>query len=616
MLKNDTGRRVLVISSVVAIGLLSIKLLVDYYAATVVYFHLPAKWIESLVFPAEVAIGLLILGMCFRYRRWFPALLVLAQSGLIAWLEYFSTKKVISENPFFLDKFSLIMALIIGVVGGLIAVYALGYMKVFQEDYHKEVADRRGMFFLVLFLFIGAMFGIVFANDLIWMYFFWEITTLASFLLIGYKGNKESIDNSFKALLYNLIGGLGFAGAIVYLNVRADCADLSQVLDKNPVTISLALGLLAVAGLTKSAQLPFSRWLLGAMVAPSPVSALLHSSTMVKAGVYLLIKLAPLFKDTTVGYVVALVGGITFLVSSFAAISQSDAKKVLAHSTIANLGLIVLCAGIGTSEAVWAAILLVVFHAVAKCLLFLCVGSVEHALHSRSIESMDGLILAMPKTAWMMLIGMAGMFLAPFGMLISKWAVLKAVVDANPLLTVLLIYGSAANLFFWVKWMGKLIMLERPSEELTALKLEANISRTISVPLFSLGFLTVAACLTFPIMSAVLIEPYVLNVFGATVSMTRGNLIIMVLMLGMLLLFPFNLEPKRKGRWMPRVVDAYLAGVNYDSYSHVNSLGGISKNASRNYYLEKYFSESVLLNAGIISTVTLLVVMFLMGSKI
>src|SRR5204863_7003783 len=115
-------------------------------------------------------------------------------------------------------------------------------------------------------------------------------------------------------------------------------------------------------------------------------------------------------------------------------------------STVANLGLIVLCGGIGTHAAVWAGVLLIIFHALAKCLLFLCVGVVEHRLHSRDIEAMSGLVKQMPRLAVMMLIGMAGMFLAPFGMLISKWAVLKAVVDASPPLSVLVAFGSAATL--------------------------------------------------------------------------------------------------------------------------------------------------------------------------
>ena len=174
--------------------------------------------------------------------------------------------------------------------------------------------------------------------------------------------------------------------------------------------------------------------------------------------------MAPVITGTTVGLMVALVGAVTFLVGSLAAITTSDAKKVLAWSTVANLGLIVMCGGIGTYQAVWAGILLIIFHAVAKCLLFLCVGVVEHRLHSRDIEAMSGLILNMPRVAVMMLIGMAGMFLAPFGMLISKWAVLKAVVDAYPSLSVFIVFGSAATLFFWVKWMGKLLEVVQPRE--------------------------------------------------------------------------------------------------------------------------------------------------------
>ena len=137
---------------------------------------------------------------------------------------------------------------------------------------------------------------------------------------------------------------------------------------------------------------------------------------------------------------------------------------MLAWSTVANLGLIVLCGGIGTYEAVWAGVLLIIFHAVAKCLLFLCVGVVEHKLHSRNIEDMSGLVVSMPRVSVMMQIGMAGMFLAPFGMLISKWAVLKAVVDASPLLSVFIVFGSSATLFFWVKWMGKLLRSGRAAQ--------------------------------------------------------------------------------------------------------------------------------------------------------
>ena len=140
----------------------------------------------------------------------------------------------------------------------------------------------------------------------------------------------------------------------------------------------------------KAAQMPFQNWLLGAMVAPTPVSALLHSSTMVKAGVYLVIRLAPAF-NPVLGMIVAVCGAFTFFAASVLAISQTTGKRVLAYSTIANLGLIIACAGLRTELAIAAAMLLIIFHAISKGLLFMCAGTIEHQIWSREIEDMEGL---------------------------------------------------------------------------------------------------------------------------------------------------------------------------------------------------------------------------------
>ncbi len=279
------------------------------------------------------------------------------------------------------------------------------------------------------------MFGLVTSNNLIWMYFFWEITSLCSFFLIGFTKTKEAIRNSFRALIMNLLGGLGFCLAIIILGYGWDesirTLQLSDVILYGESgygvipALMIPVGLLAFAGITKAAQMPFNSWLLGAMVAPTPTSALLHSSTMVKAGVFLILKLAPCLgwgnaeygMVNSAGIMVMAVGGITFLLASFAAISQSNAKRVLAYSTIANLGLIVVCGGIGTTAAVWAGIMLIIFHAVTKSLLFLCVGTAEHNMDSRNIEDMDGLFDRMPRLAACMMIGISAMFLAPLGML-------------------------------------------------------------------------------------------------------------------------------------------------------------------------------------------------------
>jgi ech hydrogenase subunit A len=338
------------------------------------------------------------------------------------------------------------------------------------------------------------------------------------------------------------------------------------------------------------------------MVAPTPVSALLHSSTMVKAGVYLVLRMAPAITGTKVGMMVAVVGGVTFLIGSLAAITTSEAKRVLAWSTIANLGLIVLCGGIGTYAAMWAGVLLIIFHAVSKCLLFLCVGAVEHKLHSRNIEDMSGLILRMPRVAVMMLIGMAGMFLAPFGMLISKWAVLKAVVDAAPLLSVLVAFGSSATLFFWVKWMGKLVEVIHPAEPE-----KEEFAPSEGLALYGLAAATFLTCLLFPLISSRFVEPSVIEIYGQSASLSPGNIVIMMMMMALVMLFPFAFCRRNSG---VRVVDAYLGGANVDhSVTFRGSANAVEDVTMHNYYLRELMSETWLARWGVIGGTVILAIM-------
>src|SRR5208337_4473721 len=428
--------------------------------------------------------------------------------------------------------------------------------------------SRQSRFLFWLVLFLGAMNGLVFANNLVWLYFFWEVTTLCCFMLISHDKTQIALENASRALWMNATGGTAFILAIIYLYATQGGASALSVQNIigggiHSAAMVLPVALLCFTGCTKAAQMPFQSWLLGAMVAPTPVSALLHSSTMVKAGVYLVLRMAPLVAGTKVGMMVALVGAVTFVVGSLAAITTSEAKRVLAWSTVANLGLIVLCGGIGTYQAVWAGILLIIFHAVAKCLLFLCVGVVEHKLHSRNIEDMSGLVVRMPHVAIMMQIGMAGMFLAPFGMLISKWAVLKAVVDAYPSLTVFIAFGSAATLFFWVKWMGKLVEVVGTGE-----RIRKELVLGEAIALYGLSAATALACLLFPLISSRFIEPYIYAVYGQSASLGEGNIIgkgntiIMMIMMAMVMLFPITFFNYGRG---VRVTDAYLGGANLHS---------------------------------------------------
>jgi ech hydrogenase subunit A len=495
-----------------------------------------------------------------------------------------------AEHALMLDNLSLLMVMLVGVIGSLICVFSVGYMNKFHH--HKNVADRSQMFFAVVFVFLSAMFGLVLSNSLLWLLFFWEITTFCSFLLIGYTRSEEAVRNAYRALAMNMVGGLLFLGGIVWLFKTQGVIELDKLLGLNQVLVIVPAILFCISGVIKSAQMPFSSWLLGAMVAPSPVSALLHSSTMVKAGVYLVIRLSPLLAGTKAGLFISLIGAVTFLFASLIAISERNLKRLLAWSTVSTLGLIVVCAGVGTFQAVWTSMLLMIFHAVAKALLFLCAGTVEHGIDSLSIEDMDGLIMKMPKVTVFLLVGIAGMFIAPFGMLISKWQALETLVSANPLIAIIVIFGSSATLFFYTKLMGKLIMITKHKNNL-----EKDITRGELFTLGSLSGLTVAACVAFPLISLYLVDPFIRLVYSGSVSMSRGNLIIMLVMMALLLLLPLQIILQRRDK---KHVNAYLGGANIEENGRISNSrfytagGDVAKLKLSNYYLEELFGEKKL----------------------
>jgi ech hydrogenase subunit A len=212
----------------------------------------------------------------------------------------------------------------------------------------------------------------------------------------------------------------------------------------------------------------------------------------------------------------------------------------------------------------------------------------------------------MPHLASMMLIGMAGMFLAPFGMLISKWAVLKAVVDAYPALSIFIVFGSAATLFFWVKWMGKLLeVLGTQAEE--GPRLQAG----QAMVLYALSAATFGTCLFFPLISSLMIEPYIEVVFHQSHFMSQGNVVIMMIMMAMILLFPLGyLVRGRKSR----VVEAYLGGANV--HSSMRFMGGANQVQTvtmGNYYLRNFFSEPWIFGCGVVSCAALLAIMFIVA---
>jgi len=594
LVRREAERNWIVKLSALGIGAVTVILLVSMFDKGTLYYSFPAEQTSLLMFFIEIVIAVFILYLGVKYKNYLVVGLVLLLSAMMVYFEGVYAHTIDVRYSLFIDQFSIIMALIIGIIGSLICVYALAYMKDFHE-HHKELQDRRNIFFFIMFVFLSAMFGLVFSNNLLWVYFFWEITTLCSFLLIGYTKTEEATKNAFTALWMNLLGGVAFAVAILYLATQTDgIMSLDALLASGKAIVLVPVVLIGFAGLTKAAQLPFSSWLVGAMVAPTPVSALLHSSTMVKAGVYILVRLAPIFQATLSGYVLAFIGALTFLIASGIAISQSNAKRVLAYSTIANLGLIVACAGIGTYEAIWAAILLIIFHAISKSLLFLAVGTVEHKIESRDIEDMNGLIMRMPKIAAMMVIGIAGMFLAPFGMLISKWAAIQAFIDApyGFVFVIILAFGSALTLFFWAKWMGRLLVVT-PKQE----NLETRIDSNIWIALISLAGLTAITCFIFPAISSTLIEPFLLQNYGNVAQLSQDNIIIMIMMLFMIVLLPLSiLLPRHKHRHLT----PYMGGMTTNAdMSFYGAIGLKREMKLSNYYINSWFGEVKLQTLGI-----------------
>jgi len=567
------------------------------------FFKVESPLVDHLLPVMEIGVGALILYLALRARRPIAALLAAAQLALGLVFEFLYASTAHASHDLFVDRFSILMALIIGVLGTLIANYGVGYMAEYHQ-HHPEVKDRRRFFGFLIYLFLSAMFGLVFSNNLKWIYFFWEVTTLCSFFLIGYRNDEPSQESAFLALGLNLVGGIAFSAGILYLFQHTGILELDRMLAEGKGYALIPAALFAFAGLAKSAQMPFSSWLTAAMIAPTPVSALLHSSTMVKAGVYLILKVSPLLNGTLAGIMLTFVGGVTFLFASLIAISQSNAKRVLAYSTISTLGLIVMCAGVGTYEAAWSALLLIVFHAVAKSLLFLCVGVVEYKLGSRDIEDMDLLIVRMPKVATMMNIGLAGMFLAPFGMLISKAVTLRALVDANPLFGVILAFGGGATLFFYAKWMGKMLTSESglPSDE-------GRISTWEWITLTSLSALTIAVCLLFPLLSKDLVDPYIRGIYGMAPTPERTTLILIVtIMVSLLVVFPLGLlyQSSRKDY---RFVGPYLSGGNVEGSAFLGAMDQKRGTEIRNYYLTNLFGEARLLTIGFLLAIFFIIIL-------
>ncbi len=305
------------------------------------------------------------------------------------------------------DGFSWLFMLLICGIGMLVGVYARYYM---------PADDPLSRFFALLLAFMGSMLGIVMSGNVIQLVFFWELTSLFSFLLIGYWHHGASArDGARMALIVTSAGGLCLFAGVLLLGHIVGSYELDAILAAGDLVrahpwYTPTLLLILLGAFTKSAQFPFHFWLPQAMSAPTPVSAYLHSATMVKAGVFLLVRFWPVLGGTAEWYwIVGGVGLVTLLLGAYAAMFEQDMKGVLAYSTISHLGLITMLIGLGSALGVVAAIFHIVNHATFKASLFMAAGAVDHEAGTRDLRMLGGLRRAMPITATLAMVAAAAM---------------------------------------------------------------------------------------------------------------------------------------------------------------------------------------------------------------
>ena len=422
-----------------------------FAAAAITLFTLRCRTTSALLSIGAIVTGFVLTIVFISANGWTPTPSELTTN----WL---SIGDLHVDFGLKLDRLSLMMMLIVTGVGGAIHIYSFGYM-------HEDRGFSR--FFACLSLFTFSMLGVVLANNFIQLFIFWELVGVSSYLLIGFWFEKPSAaDAAKKAFFTNRLGDFGFLlGILVVWTALGSLnfSKLQQTLTANPAalgTLASIAGLLIFCGaMGKSAQFPLHVWLPDAMEGPTPVSALIHAATMVAAGVYMLCRIIFLL-DPTALHVIAYIGGFTALLAALIAVQQNDIKRILAYSTLSQLGYMVMAVGLsGPTPAMFH----LTTHAFFKALLFLGAGSVIIALHhEQDIWKMGGLRKKMPVTFWTFLIGALALCgVPPFSGFYSKDSILmQSLEQKNYLLFGVAVFVAALTTFymfrlFFVAFLGE-----------------------------------------------------------------------------------------------------------------------------------------------------------------
>ncbi len=433
----------------------------------------------------------------------------------------------------YVDGLGLLFSLLITGIGSLVVLYSISYL---------SQSEQLGNFYCYLLMFMSAMLGVVLSDNLLILYFFWELTSFSSFLLISFWRHKErSLYGAMKSMMITVFGGLSLLGGFILLylasgtwRIREIIAHVDQV-QSSPIFI-LAMIFVIIGAMTKSAQFPFYIWLPDAMEAPTPVSAYLHSATMVKAGIYLVARLTPIFAVSQ-GWIwtVTLFGLVTLFWASLNATKQQDLKGILAFSTVSQLGMIMAMLGVGAVSyhfegadsklyivAYSAAIFHLINHATFKGALFMITGAVDHATGTRDTRKLGGLMTIMPISFTLSIItslSMAGV--PPFNGFLSKEQFLEAMIGVTHaslfslntigiLIPIVAVVGSIFTFVYSFKFISEIFLGQHHPDALPNKAHEAPI--LMNIPPIILSTLVILFGLFPSIVSSPLVEPAVQSI--------------------------------------------------------------------------------------------------------
>jgi proton-translocating NADH-quinone oxidoreductase chain N len=412
----------------------------------------------------------------------------------------------LGSTLFHADKLAVFMALVSSLVGSVIVFYSFGYI----EHY-----EHRSEYYSMVVLFLGSMMGLVFSSNLIYLFLFWEITAFTCWRLIGFFREPKIVLKADKAFLVTVFGALVMLAGFLVVYQETGSFDLGAIkssLAGKPIS-NLAVLLILFGILSKSATLPFHTWLPDAGVAPSPVTALLHAAVLVKIGVYVFARLfvATMGVEEVWHTIVPIVAGASALVAAGAALVETDMKRIIAYSTISQIGFIFLGLSTNTAIGVVGGLLYILMHGIAKGGLFLCAGIVEHQTHTKDITKMGGLATKMPLTAFAFLFcSFSVMGVPPFGGFFSKYLVFAGAFSAGQVAIGLVFLVGA---FMTIIYLFRLFLALFMGEAKIPVKGEGSRGMVGSVVFLALLSLASGILVSYP---SAFLQPAVLAMFGGS----------------------------------------------------------------------------------------------------